>query len=218
MCNGTECWKSYKATRTAVAAGYTKVYWFRGGMPEWREKHMPVEGNAGAAMAKIAGAAKDGRARRRRRQPLSAGAATPRGLQLPRFSSTTRSACSLLSQRRPWMRWASRSTLPCSAPAVDRLAALTGREDADRHGDPSYRHGLVRQGRAGGRRSGLGAAALVFVVVVFVVAEDPALAAIEDPAQLGAVALAPEFAIALPVRIALDVDAALLARVSLRPC
>jgi rhodanese-related sulfurtransferase len=53
MCNGTECWKSYKATRTAVDAGYTKVYWFRGGMPEWREKHMPVDGNAGPAMAKI---------------------------------------------------------------------------------------------------------------------------------------------------------------------
>ncbi len=53
MCNGTECWKSYKATRTAVSDGYKKVYWFRGGMPEWREKHLPVDGNAGAAMAKI---------------------------------------------------------------------------------------------------------------------------------------------------------------------
>ena len=54
MCNGPECWKSYKATRAAVAAGgFSKIYWFRGGMPEWREKHLPVEGNAGAAMAKI---------------------------------------------------------------------------------------------------------------------------------------------------------------------
>jgi rhodanese-related sulfurtransferase len=54
LCNGPECWKSYKATRAAVAAGgYPKIYWFRGGMPEWREKHLPVEGNAGAAMAKI---------------------------------------------------------------------------------------------------------------------------------------------------------------------
>jgi rhodanese-related sulfurtransferase len=61
MCNGTECWKSYKATRTAVAAGYKKVYWFRGGMPEWREKHFPVDANAGAAMAKIPASQKGGR-------------------------------------------------------------------------------------------------------------------------------------------------------------
>ena len=53
ICNGPECWKSYKATRAAVAAGYTKVYWFRGGMPEWREKHLPVDGSAGAALANI---------------------------------------------------------------------------------------------------------------------------------------------------------------------
>lgn len=35
QCNGPECWKSYKASRAAVAAGYKHVYWFRGGMPEW---------------------------------------------------------------------------------------------------------------------------------------------------------------------------------------
>ena len=35
QCNGPECWKSYKASRTAIAAGYKHVYWFRGGMPEW---------------------------------------------------------------------------------------------------------------------------------------------------------------------------------------
>ena len=35
QCNGPECWKSYKASRTALAAGYRHVYWFRGGMPEW---------------------------------------------------------------------------------------------------------------------------------------------------------------------------------------
>ncbi len=34
-CNGPECWKSYKASRDALANGFTKVYWFRGGMPEW---------------------------------------------------------------------------------------------------------------------------------------------------------------------------------------
>lgn len=34
-CNGAECWKSYKASKAALAAGFGKVYWFRGGMPEW---------------------------------------------------------------------------------------------------------------------------------------------------------------------------------------
>jgi rhodanese-related sulfurtransferase len=53
LCNGPECWKSYKASKTAAASGYTKIYWFRGGMPEWREKHLPVEGAAGAALAKL---------------------------------------------------------------------------------------------------------------------------------------------------------------------
>ena len=35
-CNGAECWKSYKASHAALKAGYTRVYWFRGGIPEWR--------------------------------------------------------------------------------------------------------------------------------------------------------------------------------------
>jgi rhodanese-related sulfurtransferase len=34
-CNGAECWKSYKASKAAVSAGFSKVYWFRGGLPEW---------------------------------------------------------------------------------------------------------------------------------------------------------------------------------------
>lgn len=34
-CNGAECWKSYKASRVALAKGFRKVYWFRGGLPEW---------------------------------------------------------------------------------------------------------------------------------------------------------------------------------------
>ncbi|WP_161603792.1 rhodanese-like domain-containing protein [Noviherbaspirillum massiliense] len=42
LCNGPECWKSYKASRAALAMGFEKVYWFRGGMPEWREKTLPV--------------------------------------------------------------------------------------------------------------------------------------------------------------------------------
>ena len=51
LCNGPECWKSYKASRAAVGAGYAQVYWFRGGMPEWREKSMPTEGGATIAAA-----------------------------------------------------------------------------------------------------------------------------------------------------------------------
>ena len=43
-CNGAECWKSYKASRAALAAGYTQVYWFRGGLPEWRAAGQKVVG------------------------------------------------------------------------------------------------------------------------------------------------------------------------------
>lgn len=42
-CNAGECWKSYKASRAALKAGYSRVYWLRGGIPEWKEKGLPVE-------------------------------------------------------------------------------------------------------------------------------------------------------------------------------
>jgi len=48
LCNGPECWKSYKASRAAAGAGFKTIYWFRGGMPEWREKNMPTEGAVAA--------------------------------------------------------------------------------------------------------------------------------------------------------------------------
>lgn len=41
-CNGAECWKSYKASLAAVRAGYTRVHWFRGGLPEWRQAQKAV--------------------------------------------------------------------------------------------------------------------------------------------------------------------------------
>jgi rhodanese-related sulfurtransferase len=41
-CNGPECWKSYKASIAAQAKGAKKIHWYRGGMPEWREKSLPV--------------------------------------------------------------------------------------------------------------------------------------------------------------------------------
>jgi rhodanese-related sulfurtransferase len=42
-CNAGECWKSYKASHAAIKAGYTKVYWLRGGIPEWKKHGFPVE-------------------------------------------------------------------------------------------------------------------------------------------------------------------------------
>jgi len=42
-CNGPECWKSYKACKTAINAGWKKVLWLRGGFPEWKAKGYPVE-------------------------------------------------------------------------------------------------------------------------------------------------------------------------------
>ncbi len=35
-CNGPECWKSFKESTAAVKAGYTHLYWFRGGLPAWK--------------------------------------------------------------------------------------------------------------------------------------------------------------------------------------
>ena len=42
-CNAGECWKSYKASVSAIKAGYKTVYWFRGGLPEWKAKNLPIE-------------------------------------------------------------------------------------------------------------------------------------------------------------------------------
>ena len=43
FCNAGECWKSYKAAVVASKAGYTKINWFRGGMPEWSAKGLPTQ-------------------------------------------------------------------------------------------------------------------------------------------------------------------------------
>jgi rhodanese-related sulfurtransferase len=45
-CNGAECWKSYKAAKVALSKGFTTVYWFRGGFPEWDSSGLPVESSA----------------------------------------------------------------------------------------------------------------------------------------------------------------------------
>ncbi|OZA43941.1 MAG: rhodanese [Hydrogenophilales bacterium 17-61-76] len=41
-CDGTICWKSYKSALMAVEGGWKNVYWFRGGLPEWKEAGLPV--------------------------------------------------------------------------------------------------------------------------------------------------------------------------------
>lgn len=42
-CNGASCWKSYKAAVVAAKAGYSKVYWYRDGLPAWKAKGYPIE-------------------------------------------------------------------------------------------------------------------------------------------------------------------------------
>ena len=43
FCNSGECWKSYKASVVAMKAGYSKVNWYRGGMPDWSAKGLPTQ-------------------------------------------------------------------------------------------------------------------------------------------------------------------------------
>jgi rhodanese-related sulfurtransferase len=42
-CDGTPCWKSYKAAVLAMKNGYRNIYWFRGGYPEWKAAGYPIE-------------------------------------------------------------------------------------------------------------------------------------------------------------------------------
>jgi CheY-like chemotaxis protein/rhodanese-related sulfurtransferase len=46
QCNGAECWYSYKAARYMVQRGYTKIYWFRTGLPAWKAAGYPVRSAA----------------------------------------------------------------------------------------------------------------------------------------------------------------------------
>jgi rhodanese-related sulfurtransferase len=41
-CNGVHCDRSGRAVGIAVACGYRDVYWFRGGIEEWRAKEFPL--------------------------------------------------------------------------------------------------------------------------------------------------------------------------------
>ena len=42
-CDGTICWKSYKAAHMAIKNGWKNVLWFRGGLPAWKEAGYRVE-------------------------------------------------------------------------------------------------------------------------------------------------------------------------------
>ena len=46
QCNGAECWYSYKAARYMAKRGFTKVYWFRTGLPAWKGAGFPVQSGA----------------------------------------------------------------------------------------------------------------------------------------------------------------------------
>ena len=41
-CNGPKCRRSDKAVVIATECGYTKVYWFRGGIEAWKASSYPV--------------------------------------------------------------------------------------------------------------------------------------------------------------------------------
>lgn len=44
-CSGVKCSRSSRATEQAVSWGYKKVYYFRGGMAEWRKAGYPIKSN-----------------------------------------------------------------------------------------------------------------------------------------------------------------------------
>jgi rhodanese-related sulfurtransferase len=40
-CNGPKCGRSAKAAQKALACGYKRIFWFRGGFEEWQAKGYP---------------------------------------------------------------------------------------------------------------------------------------------------------------------------------
>lgn len=42
FCAGPQCWLSYNAALRAVAAGYTNIYWYRGGIDAWTDAELPT--------------------------------------------------------------------------------------------------------------------------------------------------------------------------------
>ncbi|MFO1410771.1 MAG: rhodanese-like domain-containing protein [Steroidobacteraceae bacterium] len=50
-CLSRECWLSYNAALRAIAAGYTNVLWYRGGLEAWKLAGLPTEAGQQAAQA-----------------------------------------------------------------------------------------------------------------------------------------------------------------------
>ncbi len=42
FCQGANCWESYNAVLRANAAGYSQLYWYRGGLAAWQEAGLPM--------------------------------------------------------------------------------------------------------------------------------------------------------------------------------
>ena len=42
FCVSAQCWLSYNAALRAVAAGYSRVHWYRGGIEAWRAAGLPL--------------------------------------------------------------------------------------------------------------------------------------------------------------------------------
>ncbi len=51
ICASSQCWLSYNAALRAVAAGYDRVYWYRGGIEAWGAAGLPTARTAGKAPA-----------------------------------------------------------------------------------------------------------------------------------------------------------------------
>jgi len=43
FCAGSACWESYNAVLRARSAGYTQLYWYRGGLASWSEARLPMQ-------------------------------------------------------------------------------------------------------------------------------------------------------------------------------
>lgn len=43
FCAGSSCWESYNAVLRARAAGYTRLYWYRGGLASWHAAGLPFQ-------------------------------------------------------------------------------------------------------------------------------------------------------------------------------
>jgi len=43
FCNAGSCWKSYKSAVVLAANGYSQVFWYREGVPDWKARKLPME-------------------------------------------------------------------------------------------------------------------------------------------------------------------------------